>query len=260
MNADYGRKMTTYAVSTWSLRRTLPSLPLLDVPDELRRRGYTAVQICHFDLPSRDASYLDELRSALSDAQIGLDAILVDDGDLTHPTDADEQEAWIAGWLETATALGAVRARVIACQQSPTPDRLVASRERLVRLAGQHPDLRIVTENWLDLMPSPTEVTAVLEPTGGEVGLLIDLGNWTGPTKYAELAAVAPYAETCHAKCHFDTTGPDVDDFTRSLQVLKDAGYDGPLAFVYDYTGDDASADEWGGLETELAIARGVFG
>jgi sugar phosphate isomerase/epimerase len=252
--------VTTYAVSTWSLHRTLPSLPLLEVPDELRRRGFTAVQICHFDLPTRDASYLDELRSALSDAQIGLDAILVDDGDLTHPTDADGQEAWIAGWLETATALGAVRARVIAGKQTPTTERLTTSRERLIRLAGQHPDLRVVTENWLELMPSAAEVEAVLAPTDGRVGLLIDLGNWTGPGKYAELAAVARYAETCHAKCHFGGDGPDTADFTRSLQVLKDAGYDGPLAFVYDYTGDDASADEWGGLATELEIARRVFG
>lgn len=252
--------MTTYAVSTWSLRRTLPSLPLLEVPEELRRRGFTALQICHFDLPSRDPSYLDELRSALGDAQIGLDAVLVDDGDLTHPSEADAHEAWIGGWLETATALGAVRARVIAGRQTPTSARLTASRERLVRLAAQHPDLRVVTENWLDLMPSATEVQAVLAPTAGQVGLLIDLGNWTGPGKYAELAAVASLAETCHAKCHFDATGPDSQDFDRSLRVLQDAGYDGPLAFVYDYNGDDASADEWGGLATELEIARGVFG
>lgn len=252
--------MTSYAVSTWSLHRTLPSLPLLEVPDQLRRRGFEAVQICHFDLPSRDTSYLDELRSALTEAQIGLDAILVDDGDLTHPTDADAQEAWIAGWLETATALGAVRARVIAGKQSPTPDRLAASQERLTRLASQHPDLRVVTENWLELMPSATEVEAVLAPTDGQVGLLIDLGNWKAPAKYDELAAVAPYAETCHAKCHFDSHGPDADDFTRSLRVLKDAGYDGPLALVYDYAGDPASADEWGGLATELELARSVFG
>ena len=84
---------------------------------------------------------------------------------------------------------------------------------------------------------------------------LIDLGNWTGAAKYDDLAKLAPRAETCHAKCHFTAVGPNEDDFRRSLIVLKDAGFSGPLALIYD--GPDA--DEWANLDREWAIVSEIF-
>ncbi len=264
------------AVSSWSLHRTLGSyvsgdvaggaagspakqesgMALVDLPAELRRRGYDTVQLCHFHLPSRDESYLGELRSALEEHDVRLDAVLVDDGDLTHPTDADSHQRWIDGWLDVATALGAHRARVIAGKQQPSPDRLRDSGRRLATLAADHSDVRVVTENWFDLTAGPAEVDAILDAADGQVGLLIDLGNWKGPDKYDHLAAVAPRAETCHAKCHFVDGGPHHDDFRDSLQVLRRADYSGPLALVY----DGADTDEWACLEQEHEIATSVFG
>ena len=270
--------MVTRAVSSWSLHRTLgrfkspdsPShgaldvaspiptsgLSLLDLPAELRARGYDAVQICHFHLPSRSSSYLDELRAALAESQIDLDALLVDDGDLTSAHDADAQEAWIAGWLDVAVHLGSRRARLCAGRSAPTEETLRESARRLVRLAESHPDVRIVTENWMESMPNADSVLTVLRETGDAVGLMIDLGNWSGPGKYRDLAAIAPFAETCHAKCHFTGHQPDSEDFRTSLQILKDAEYDGPLALIYDGRDDD---DEWGCLDREYDIVREVF-
>ncbi len=269
--------MITKAVSTWSLHRSLGSfwandpvtadrsaatrseptsgIALIDLPAELRRHGFDLLQICHFHLPTRDPGYLADLRGALADSQIELDAVLVDDGDLTHPTDADDHEAWIAGWLEDAVTLGARRARVIAGKSEPTPESLSASSQRLTRLAHDHPDVRVVTENWLQLLPTAADVHTVLDPTEGTVGFLIDLGNWTGADKYVELASVAPLAETCHAKCHFANGEPDAPDFELSLQTLRDVDYNGPLALIYDSSG----GDEWGSLDREYAIANIVF-
>lgn len=267
------------AVSTWSLHRTLGSfyaddpvgadraatrgaaattsgLPLLELPAELARRGYDTVQICHFHLPTRAPSYLDELRSSLRDAGVTLDAVLVDDGDLVHPQDADAHQAWIGGWLDDASTLGARRARVVAGKQPPTPERLRDSSRRLVQLAKDHPEIRVVTENWLALLPTAADVHAVLDPADGGVGFLIDLGNWTGADKYDELAAVAALAETCHSKCRFDADGPDSIDYRHSLQVLRDSGYAGPLALIYDGPDDD----EWAALDREHEITREVFG
>ena len=88
------------------------------------------------------------------------------------------------------------------------------------------------------------------------MGFLIDLGNWTGDGKYAELAAVAGRAETCQAKVMTDPAGTiDVDDYRRSLGVLRDIGYTGPLAMVYD--GPDP--DEWSKLDQAYGIVRSVF-
>lgn len=217
------------------------SLALLDLPRELAARGYDTVQLCHFHLPSRDRSYLDELRSALSDAGIALDALLVDAGDLVHLTDAEIHERWIAGWLEDAAVLGARRARVIAGQSEPTPHRLAQSSQALRRLA-QVSEVRVVTENWMALLPTAVEVHHLLDACEGEVGLLVDLANWTGPDRDVQLASIGGRAETSHAKCR--TTGDgalDVDDYRRALQAVLGAGFSGPLCLVYD--GPDP--DEW---------------
>jgi sugar phosphate isomerase/epimerase len=264
------------AVSTWSLRRTLGNvvaegsagaggrvmdlppadsqLTLLDLPPEIAARGYAEVHICHFHLASREPSYLAAVREALSANGLVLDTFLIDDGDLTAP-DADRHEAWYDAWLDVAEALGAHRARICAGRSAPTPELLAASGERLARLAAAHPKVRVVTENWLEMTPDAASVRTVLDAAGDRVGLLLDLGNWTGPDKYAQLAALAPRAETSHAKCHFTFDGPDEADFRRSLATLQDAGFAGPLCLIYD--GPDA--DEWANLDREWTIATSVF-
>ncbi len=269
--------MATRAVSSWSLHRTLGrfagpdsafgggpfidqsaqagGLPLLDLPAALRDHGYDTLHLCHFHLPDRSPSYTSEFRAAMEAAGIELDVLLIDDGDLTSE-DADGVEAWIGDWLETAVALGARRARVGAGKAEPTPDVVSASATRLARLAEGHPGVRVVTENWWTTMRDADVVLDVLAQAGDSVGLLIDLGNWSDADKYEQLARIAPLAETCHAKCRFTADGPDSEDYRKSLQVLKDAGFDGPLALIYDGPDDD----EWACLDIEHELVQEVFG
>lgn len=264
-------------VSTWSLHRTLgryvapdsgalggqcrpgptghEGMALVDLPEALRQHGYDTLQICHFHVPSRSPEYLASLRAALQDAGITLDALLVDDGDLTNPDHADQVESWMGEWLETATTLGATRVRLMVGAAHPTPEVIRASAERLSRLATSHPDVRIVIENWTGVLRDARSVRAVLEEADGAVGLLIDLGNWSGPDRFAELTRIAPLAETCHAKCRFTGSEPDAEEFQRGLHILKDAGYSGPLALIYDGVDDD----EWGKLEIEEVLLREVL-
>ena len=269
------RQLPVKAVHTWALHRALGSfvapgampmgglpagggggIALLDLTGELARRGYGSFQLAHFYLPRTEAAYLDELRSAIAEAGVTLECFLVDDGDPTDTTRSAPGESWISGWLEVATILGAPRARVVAGKSAPTPLRLDASAAVLRRLAARHPELRVVTENWHALLPDADAVIALLERTEDQVGFLVDLGNWRGPGKYAELARVASLAESCQAKVRMTDVGMDVEDYRRSLSVLRDAGYAGPLAMVYD--GPDP--DEWGHLEQAYAIVCEVFG
>ncbi|WP_432543154.1 sugar phosphate isomerase/epimerase family protein [Kineococcus sp. SYSU DK002] len=257
------------AVHAWSLDRTLgrfragtttepAGLPLLELPAALRDHGYRTVQLCHFHLPHRDAGYLAELRAALAEAGVVLDALLVDDGDLTHPSEAAREEAWISSHLADATALGATRIRVVA-GKTRTDTAQADSSRALGRIAARAGDLRVVTENWGDVTRDAADVRAVLDPLDGAVGLLVDLGNWSGPGKYADLAEVAPYAETCHAKAHWDRGEVDEVDYRASLSAILDAGYAGyagPLALVYDAVDDD----EWAGLAVQRAIVEDVLG
>jgi hypothetical protein len=265
-------------VSTWSLHRTLGryvapdsaaqggpfmegpaesrGLTLLELPKALRQHGYGAVQICHFHLASTSPAYLAELRTALSDADITLEALLVDDGDLTDPARADEVEAWMGRWLDVATALGAARARLQVGRAAPTPELIQACADRLRRLADAHPKVRIVIENDKGTMRDAEAVQALLAATGDAVGFLIDTGNWQGPNAEQDLARVASLAETCHAKCRFSGSEPDADAFRRALRSLKAAEYDGPLALIYDSSDDD----EWDKLEVVAALCDEVFG
>lgn len=286
--------MTEKVVSTWSLHRALGrfkagdvrstrgrsasraaerfvarispapaddgAMDLLELPSRLSQHGYDAVQIVHFHLSSRDPSYLAELRSELDRNGMRLDTFLVDDGDLTHPTDAAADEDWISEWLEDAEVLGALRARVIAGRSAPTQETIAHSAAGLRRLAQAHPGLRVVFENWLEMTPGSSAVNAIVDAAGDSVGLLVDLANWTGPSTCDELAAIAGRAETCHAKCRVGDTGfaaesSAVREYVDALSTIRDVGFTGSLALVY----DGADPDEWRMLDDEFALVQQVF-
>ena len=264
------------AVSTWSLHRALGNeispdsdvgggpcmqLPpidggksLLDLLPELAARNYRQLQICHFHLASRDRAYLETVRDRMSELGIELEMLLIDAGDLMAD-DLDAHLAWYHGWLEDAEILGAQRARICAGRSAPEHERLVESGKHLAALAAAHPNVRVVTENWLEGTPDAASLLTVLDAAGESVGLLIDLANWSAPQKYEQLKQIADRAESCHAKCIFDVNGPNETDFRRTLGILKSVDYDGPISLIYD--GPDK--DEWVHLDQEWEIVRSVF-
>ena len=275
-----GKSLPTLAISSWSLHRALgisyPNAPdndhdggpeetwgpgaitLTDLPEAVARLGINRMQICHFHLATRDPVYLGEVRSALSDAGVTLSTLLIDDGDITHPTHRRRDRDWIGRWIDAAAALGAGSARVLAGKQNPTPETLAWSVEGLRDLGrrGAGAGVRILTENWLALLAGPREVHHVLDRVDGQVGFLADFGNWKGASKYDDLASVLIRAEDTHAKAHFDeATGIDGTDFRRCLDAATTAGYEGPYTLIYESGG----ADEWGGVATERDFVRAYF-
>jgi sugar phosphate isomerase/epimerase len=268
------------AISSWSVHRALgfmfPNRPdndvaggmerkwqpgglsLADLPAALRRFGVDAMHLCHFHLASRDTGYLREIRATIEDAGVVLNTLLIDDGDIAHPALRERDLAWIGRWIDAAAELGALRARVIPGKQKPTPETLKLAVEGLRALARRsaHTGVRIVIENWFDLAAGPTEVNELLDRLEGEVGLLVDFGNWKGPRKYADLAAIFGRAEDTHAKAHFTDGGAmDDEDFARCLAAAVDAGYRGPYTLIYE--GPDA--DEWEAIASERAFLTGFF-
>jgi sugar phosphate isomerase/epimerase len=267
------RRSPRPSVSSWALRRALgatyPGAPgdpsrasvpaqgpgsvrLLDVPARLAALGFHTLEICHFHLPTRDAAYLGELRAALKQADIELWSLLIDDGDITHPEHRARDLAWIGGWIDTAASLGATCARVIAGKAAPSDTALERSRAGLTELAArareQH--VRLMTENWFALLPGPGQVHRLLDSLHGAVGLCLDFGNWGGPAKYDDLAAIAPRAQSCHAKASFAGPGAiDEGDFRRCLDLTREAGFAGPYTLV-----NGGPGDEWEGLTRQREI------
>ncbi len=261
------------AVSTWSLHRTLgrlapygpeangavpprtptaQALSLLGLPARLAAFGIHQVEICHFHLPSREPAYLAQLRDALEEAEVTLWQLLIDGGDITHPEHAARDLAWTESWIDVAAALGATRARVSAGKAEPNQATLAASHTALSHLAdyaARH-DVRLMTENWHNLLAKPEYVFTVLDGLD-HMGLLADFGNWGGPTKYDDLAQILPRAESTHAKAHFTAPGVmDQADYVHCLALCQAINFAGPHSLIYD--GPDN--DEWTGLQLERAV------
>jgi sugar phosphate isomerase/epimerase len=202
-----------------------------------------------------DDAYLAQLRRAIEDAGVELWQVLADAGDITHPADGERDALWIAQWIYVAHTLGAKRVRVIAGKQMPTRENLIKSRDTILRLSekAQPLGIRLVTENWFDLLDTPDDVLWLLEQTQGQLGLCLDFGNWKGERKYAGFEAIAPMAESCHAKPQFDAGGSvELNDYTRCLDITKAAGFAGPYTLIY----DGPNADEFAGLEAEKRIVQ----
>ena len=209
-------------------------LSLLELPAILAARGFGCLQICHFHLPARDASYLDELRASIAESGLELHAFLADAGDITHPEHGARDAAWISGWIEVAARLGARHLRAIA-GQTVADGALERSAQTLSKLAvdARASGVEIITENWFDLLSTPDAVTQLIARTNGEIGLLLDWSNWNGPAKYERLAAIAPLAQSCHVQLEFLAPNRvDEKDAVRCLELPYPRDFDGPLVLV----------------------------
>ena len=171
-------------------------LPLLEVPGELAKRGFKTMELCHFHLPSCSPAYLEQFWEAREAAGVELWNLLIDDGDILHPEHAERDRDWVIEWADTAAELGAKCMRVIGGKQPPTEENLARSREALLHLSVEAylRGVRVMTENWFQTLATPAAIESVLGPTHGAVGLCFDFGNWGGPEKYDNLAAIAPFA------------------------------------------------------------------
>lgn len=265
---------TRLSVSTWSLHRALgvtyPDSPgearqgrtetwgagmtdLLEIPARVAQMGIHTLEICHFQIPHREGAWIGEMRGALQDAGVELFSVLVDAGDITHPLHHEREVEWAEGWIDVAAQLGAKRARMIAGKAENSPESMALSHNGLRRLAdrGKEQGVRVTIENWFALLSRPEHVHQLLEGLEGDVGLNLDFGNWGGATKYDDLKAIYPRAESCHAKCHFDAPYlPDAEDYRHCLELSKEAGFAGPYTLVYDGPGED----EWEGLRREIEM------
>ena len=259
------------AVSTWSLHRLLGTTyphdlsttaigpmqesygageeSLLGLPSVLANHGYHRLEIVSFHLRSRDPVYLAELKDQLRIANVTLQTLLIDAGDISHPEHGERDRNWIAGWIEVANQLGAENARIIAGKQKPTRDALDRSVKALSSLADSNAgsSVQLVTENWFDLLAEPAHVHYLLDKLDGRIGLLGDFGNWGGATKYADLKSIFGRAELCHAKASFIDGDLDEADYGACVRLAEEAGYTGPYTLIF----DSEIPSEWHGLGIE---------
>ncbi|MFB2561750.1 sugar phosphate isomerase/epimerase family protein [Rhizobium sp. IMFF44] len=269
-----------FAVSSWSLHRALGStypyrpadqayptgqptygkgtIELIDLPQQCADHGIFRLEICSFHLPSPLPGYLGDFRKAMEEAGVKLQTLLVEDGDLSNPETAQRAAEWMAGWIDVAAALGAENMRVIAGKTPPTDSALTLAEIHLRRLAEltAAAGVRLVIENWFDLLPAPMEVNRILDALHGKVGLNGDFGNWERDGKYEDLAKIMGRAELCHAKGRYSAAGLDAADYVRCIKLSNAAGYHGPFTLIYD---SSYYHDEWTGILEERDCIASVF-
>ena len=244
-------------VSTWSLNKSITAgLPLLDIPAQVAAHGLGKLEICHFHLPSTDSEYLEKLRGALDSAGVEFYTLLIDEGDITHPDPLERKKslALVNEWVEIAAECGAKRVRVIGGLAEPSESALHLSEAgfRSVLRHAEDYDMEVVTENWHRLLDSPNAVRTLLDRLDGRVCLKLDFGNWPSGRKHQDLPLIADLAECTHAKAHFHAPGQmDTEDFTRCLDLCRDAGFSGPHILIFSDPGD-----EWESLDQMRDMAR----
>lgn len=266
------------SVSTWSLHHLMgrpvyepngsgfvntgpggPGMPLLEVPAACAAHGIRTLEICHFHFPRTDDAYLAELRSAAERAGVELYSVLIDDGDITaaDPEEREADLAMIRGWIDIAGRLGAACVRVVAGQAEPSGDAVRRSAAALAELAafGRARNVGVITENFGRLTKRADAVVRILDAAGPEIGLCADFGNFAGPPKYTDLAAILPRATSIHAKAVTGVDGtPDWAEFRGCLGLAKSAGFDGPVSLIH-----EAPGDPWPGLSRLKAEVESVL-
>jgi len=244
-------------VSSWSLNNSLTrgDFTLLELPALCARHGLSKLEVCHFHLQSTDPGYLHDLAAACVDSGVTIYTFLKDNGDITHTDPAQRKRDIddIKAAIDIASTLGAHRIRVIAGDAEPSPESLALSAKVLLELFEYAADkgVRVVTENWHRLLDRPADVIDLMECTEGTIPLKLDFGNWPRDRKYVDLPQIAQYAACTHAKADFPSPGViDRGDFTRCLDICRDAAFDGPHILIYAGPGD-----EWTSLDIMRDIA-----
>jgi len=223
------------------------SIDLLDVPAALADHGFRGMELCHFHVPDTSDAYLLELNARMEAAEVRLWSLLIDDGDITDANNGERDLDWIERWIQIAGRLNSRHVRVIGGKQPDSP--LVRERSiRGLRRAAETASVarvRVLTENWFPTLSTPDAICTVLDRLEGDVGLCFDFGNWNGDSKYKDLARIADYAESSHAKYESD------EDFLKCLEILRDVEYEGPYTLVWAHPDD-----LWGSLARQLELVQ----
>lgn len=256
LGTTYPHDLTTHAIGAGQDTYGEGSESLLGLPSVLANHGYHRLEIVSFHMRSRDPVYLGELRDQLKVSGVTLQTLLIDAGDIADPDLGQRDAAWIEGWIDVANELGAEHARIVAGKRPPTQEAMARSVAALQRMAERNAGspLRLVTENWFELLSTPQAVHELLDRLEGKVGLLADFGNWGGESKYDDLASIFARAELCHAKANFVEGQLDEADYGACIGAAEAAGYRGPYTLIF----DAEHPGEWAGLgiERDFILSR----
>lgn len=263
-------------IAGWALNRSIRqdrTLTLLKFPALARGEfGVEVVELVSTFFENQSATYLNELRRAVEAERLRIRNIAVDTGHLANSDAAARRtdlEA-IAQWFHVARALDAEAIRVNTGQADPADaaalDRVVAGYQELAEHAVRS-GVRLLIENHGGLSADPANIEAILERVDTEwFGTCPDVNNFAGDTWEEGMRVMAPRAFAVHVKTWgYDPEGWQTRqardgstarfNLKRCLEILREAGYQGPLDYEYNL----AESDERVGVAKGIAYTRALL-
>ena len=256
--------MNEIGIAGWVFNRSIltdKTMTLLDLPAACAAQGVTTIELVSSFFPEQSARYLNQLRAAIQEHGLRVRSIAVDIGNIANADEATRRtdiEA-IKQWFYVARAVGSESIRVNSGAADPSDqeaiDRIVAGYSELAEEAA-HTGIYLLLENHGGASADPANIQVFLDRVASPwFKACPDTGNFAGDTWEQGMQIMAPHAYSCHIKVFtYSDDGAQMQtgrngerrayDLRRSLQILKDAGYNGPLCI------------EGGASATEEASAR----
>jgi len=221
------------------------SLILLDLPAHIAKDGIHVLELCNFHLPSLDDNYLAQLKSAIDSAEVTLANLLIDTGNLSALDDTEWRNhiEMTKRWQDVAVKLGAKGTRIDCGTEQPTSETIQRSATALRELAdyGASIGLDTTTENWQTTSIEPKNLFDIIKQADRPLKLCVDFGNAEKTAdKYATLEQLMPHADSIHCKGHFGGMTLDTQEFSRSLDFIKQYNFSGHISLI-----DDDTDNEW---------------
>lgn len=254
--------MITFSTSSWTLHGRLgqaryehtldgrswlksgsknPDMSLLELPAFVAKDDIPKVELCHFHFPSVESDYLAKLKEAIEKAELTLENLLLDTGNIATPDPSQlEQEIAIAKmWIDIAAEVGAKGCR-IACGTEPPREH---TKEQVIEVLQELNDYAsskgvvITTENFKETGLQADDLLEIISRTNRPLKLCIDFGNAAkSGDKYGTLQKLMPQGTSLHCKGEYQDNQLDRQELLHSLSLVNSAGFSGFVSLVYDGT------------------------
>ncbi|MSS70930.1 MAG: sugar phosphate isomerase/epimerase [Candidatus Latescibacteria bacterium] len=220
------------------------TLTLLEFPKVCASYEVKTVELCSAFFASQEARYLNELRKALEDNGLSVRNIAVDMGNIagadaaTRRTDLEA----LKQWFYTASALksAAIRINTGHAEDEGAMGRVIEGYQELVRV-GEQAGVKLLIENHGGVSSTSGNLARILTAMDTPwFATCPDTGNFPDGDWEAGVRTLAPRAFSCHVKAfNYSADGRQSwkgrdgqvreYDLKKSLALLKEAGYQGPL-------------------------------
>ncbi|MFQ6040277.1 MAG: sugar phosphate isomerase/epimerase family protein [Candidatus Poribacteria bacterium] len=220
------------------------TLTLLEFPAVCASYGVKTVELCSRFFENQDARYLNELRCKLEDNGLSVQNIAVDMGNIAG-ADAAVRRTDIEAlkqWFYTASALNskAIRINTGHADDAGSMTRVIEGYQELVEV-GEQAEVKLLIENHGGVSSTSENLAQILAGVDSPwFATCPDTGNFPSGDWEAGMRVLAPRAFSCHVKVFSysedgmqsreDANGRKHEyDLKKSLEILKEAGYNGPL-------------------------------